>query len=58
MLAALRDVGFDGTISIELEDVPGCGTPQHDATPAFDEEMRASRHYLQYASRDLGIDWQ
>jgi sugar phosphate isomerase/epimerase len=58
MLAALRDVGFEGTISIELEDVPGCGTPQRAATPEFDEEMRASRHYLQYVSRDLGIEWE
>jgi sugar phosphate isomerase/epimerase len=58
MLAALRDVGFHGTISIELEDVPGCGTPQRPAGPEFDEEMRASRHYLQYVSRDLSIEWE
>jgi sugar phosphate isomerase/epimerase len=58
MLAALRDVGFEGTISIELEDVPGCGTPQRHATPEFDEEMRASRHYLEYVGRDLGIEWE
>jgi sugar phosphate isomerase/epimerase len=58
LLSALHTVGFAGTISIELEDVPGVANAQRPATPEFDEEMRASRHYLRYVSGDLGIDWQ
>ena len=57
MLRALHAVGFDGTISIELEDVPQVATPGQTAGPLFDQEMRATRHYLQYVSRDLGFDW-
>jgi len=58
LLQALHGTGFTGTISIELEDVPGVANHQQAAAPAFDDEMRASRHYLQYVSRDLGIDWE
>jgi sugar phosphate isomerase/epimerase len=58
LLAALQEVGFDGTLSIELEDVPGVATPQQTASADFDEEMRASRHYLHFISRDLGIAWE
>jgi sugar phosphate isomerase/epimerase len=57
LLTALQEVGFDGTLSIELEDVPGVANPQQPAGPEFDEEMRASRHYLHFISRDLGISW-
>jgi sugar phosphate isomerase/epimerase len=57
VLEALRDTGFDGTISIELEDVPGVATPRQVSTPALDEEYRASRHYLQFVSEGLGIRW-
>jgi sugar phosphate isomerase/epimerase len=58
LLAALHEVGFSGTISIELEDVPGVASPQRAAGPEFEAEMRASRHYLQFVSRDLGIEWE
>lgn len=58
VLEALRDVGFNGTISIELEDVPGVATPRQESTPALDEEYRASRHYLRFVSQGLGIEWQ
>jgi sugar phosphate isomerase/epimerase len=57
LLAALHQVGFDGTISIELEDVPGVASAQCAAAPEFEEEMRAARHYLHYVSRDDGIQW-
>jgi sugar phosphate isomerase/epimerase len=58
VLMALRDVGFDGTISIELEDVPGVAAPRHESTSALDEEYRASHHYLQFVSKELGIQWE
>lgn len=57
VLEALRDVGFDGTISIELEDVPGVATPRQESSAALDEEYRASRHYLQFVSEGLDISW-
>jgi sugar phosphate isomerase/epimerase len=56
LLVALRDVGFDGVISIELEDVPGVSRGRaalHGsygeaafAGEAFDDENRASVAYL------------
>jgi sugar phosphate isomerase/epimerase len=58
VLEALRDVGFDGTISIELEDVPGVATPRQASTPDLDEEYRASHHYLRFVSKELGIQWE
>jgi sugar phosphate isomerase/epimerase len=58
VLEALRDVGFDGTISIELEDVPGVATPRQESTSALDEEYRASRHYLRFVSEGSGISWE
>ena len=51
-LLALREVGFDGVISIELEDVPGRANPQTvTATPAFDRENVESVRYL----RELAV---
>lgn len=57
LLKALHDVGFDGTISIELEDVPQVANATTAAGPLFDEEMRLSREYLLEVSEGLGIDW-
>lgn len=55
VMEALRDVGFDGTISVELEDVPGVATPGRESTPALDIEYRASRDYLRAIGEELGI---
>jgi sugar phosphate isomerase/epimerase len=57
LLTALRDVGFSGTISIELEDVPDVANSQQPAGPRFDEEMRRSREYLLEAAEGLNISW-
>jgi sugar phosphate isomerase/epimerase len=58
LLQSLRDVGFDGTVSIELEDVPEVSTPRNPtAGPRFDEEMRLGREYLLRAAEGLGISW-
>jgi sugar phosphate isomerase/epimerase len=58
MLKALRDVGFNGTLSIELEDVPDVANSQRSAGPLFDDEMRKSRDYLVQVSDGLGIQWE
>jgi len=58
MLQALHAVGFEGTISIELEDVPQVARADQSAGPAFDEEMRLSREYLLEVSEGLGIGWE
>jgi len=56
LLQALHETGFDGTISIELEDVPDVATSQRAAAgPRFDEEMRLSRDYLMGLGDEIGI---
>jgi sugar phosphate isomerase/epimerase len=58
VLKALRDTGYDGAISIELEDVPGvAGGPRPTATPEFDTEMKLSLEYLEALGNELGIRW-
>lgn len=55
-LAALHDVGYDGVISIELEDVPGRASAQHPvAGEAFDRENLLTRAYLAELAQPLGI---
>lgn len=58
LLRALRDVGFTGTVSIELEDVPQVARGESSAGPKFEEEMRAAREYLIAVSDSLGIAWE
>lgn len=55
LLAALHATGFDGTISIELEDVPGVARPGRTAGDVFDEENRLSAHYVSELCAELGI---
>jgi sugar phosphate isomerase/epimerase len=57
LLKALKDVGFDGTLSVELEDVPEVATSQRAAGPLFDIEMSKSRDYLIEIGDGLGIEW-
>jgi len=68
-LIALKDVGFNGTISIELEDVPGVsrrapiasGVVRTGQSPqdAFDAENVASVRYLRDIAEQIGvqIEW-
>jgi sugar phosphate isomerase/epimerase len=66
LLKALKDVGFDGVISIELEDVPGVsrgraalhGAYTHavTATEAFDQENVAAMNYLKGICNRVGIE--
>lgn len=56
-LAALRDVGYEGVISIELEDVPGRASHnQPTAEEVFDRENLESRRYLADLGEELGLD--
>jgi sugar phosphate isomerase/epimerase len=69
VLVALKDVGFDGVISIELEDVPGVSRRVPNATgavrsgqeasAAFDAENVASVRYLLEIADRIGvqIEW-
>jgi len=58
LLKALHDTGYDGTLSIELEDVPDVANSQRGAGPRFDDEMTRSRDYLLQVSEGLGIRWE
>lgn len=59
VMKALRDVGYDGAISLELEDVPGAVTP--DAATAtgsanpMEAELKLSVEYLKGICGSLGI---
>jgi sugar phosphate isomerase/epimerase len=66
ILVALRDISFDGVISIELEDVPGVsrrapiasGAVRAGESPraAFDRENVASVRYIREIAADLGME--
>lgn len=66
MLQAFKDVGYDGVISIELEDVPGVakgpghfGPGMFKNAPASDEfvaESVAGMDYLKQLCREIGIN--
>ncbi len=56
-LQALQDVGYDGVISIELEDVPGRASKSNAvAGEAFDRENQETMRYLAGLAGPLGID--
>ncbi len=55
LLAALQETGYDKTLSIELEDVPGVGRPGHTATSEFDAEYRLSMEYIGGICGELSI---
>jgi hypothetical protein len=65
-MRALKDVGFDGVVSIELEDVPGTsrgpaalhgayGRAQVSAGEIFDQENVAAMNYLKGICERVGI---
>ena len=64
-MRALKETGFDGTISIELEDVPGVARGQAevpgvykgnwDATDAFEEENRKAMAYIKDIAQQLAM---
>jgi sugar phosphate isomerase/epimerase len=67
MFKALKETGYDGVVSIELENVPGVaqaafnprGEPARDtATDEFLAETLAGADYLKGICRDLGIAFE
>jgi sugar phosphate isomerase/epimerase len=55
VLQALKDVGYDNVISIELEDVPGVAHRGVASTPALDREVTLARTYLADLCETVGI---
>ncbi|MCM0020423.1 MAG: sugar phosphate isomerase/epimerase, partial [Tagaea sp.] len=65
MFRALKETGYDGVVSVELEDVPGTsrgpnstapGVYRHPtATEEFEAETVAAMVYLKGICKDLGI---
>lgn len=56
VLQALKAVGYNGVISIELEDVPGTGTRDQHSTGVLDQETMLARDYLSALCAELGIE--
>ena len=55
LLQALQETGYQGTLSIELEDVPGVARPGQPATAVFDVENRAALAYVREQCAERGI---
>ena len=55
LLQALQAVGYEGVISIELENVPGTAAHDRLSTPALDREMLLTRDYLTGLCQELAI---
>lgn len=61
VLRAFKDVGYDGVLSIELEDVPGVsrsgrfGGGAKGSTEELDMEYEKSKNYLTELAREVGI---
>jgi sugar phosphate isomerase/epimerase len=55
VLQALQAVGYDGVISIELEDVPGTGRRDQQSTGALDRETMLAKDYLIPLCAELDI---
>lgn len=55
LLRALHETGFSGTLSVELEDVPGVANSHNAAGPEFDPEMLVSRQYLRCLASELSV---
>jgi sugar phosphate isomerase/epimerase len=60
LLKALSDVGYDGVISLELEDVPGSAMHNRENPPTseFDREMRLSMDYLRAAGAEVCVSFE
>lgn len=55
IIKALSDIGYDGGLSLELEDVPGACSKFIPATPAIKDELRLSVQYLERVFAELGL---
>ena len=55
VLLALKTVGYDGVISIELEDVPGTGRRDQTSTGVLDRETLLAKDYIRQICQELDI---
>ena len=56
LLLALRDTGYDGVLSLELEGLPGiAGGQRPTALPSIDREYTEARAYLTRLGEEAGI---
>ena len=46
MFQALKDVGYDGVVSIELEDVPGVSRGPHSTAPGVYRNITATDEFV------------
>jgi len=57
VLKALKVVGYDYVLSIELEDVPGVSKPGlEDAAPVFDRELTKAMDFLKETAKEAGVN--
>lgn len=62
VLKSLKEVGYDGVLSLELEDVPGASRPggadekSRGSTEELDEEYLKAKNYLTDICHELRID--
>jgi sugar phosphate isomerase/epimerase len=65
-MKALKDVGYDGVISLEFEDIPGVSRgarpqagayqPNVEASPAVDREYILALEFLSDLAKDAGLN--
>lgn len=55
VMQALKAVGYNGVISIELEDVPGVGRLGEASTSALDHETKLAKDYIAAICAELDI---
>jgi sugar phosphate isomerase/epimerase len=58
LLKALHEIGYDGAISFELEDVPGVRGDDDASRASVDEQNRMARDYITELGEGLGIEWR
>ena len=64
-MKALKDINYDGVVSLEFEDIPGVSRgvrpqagayePNVEATPAVDREYKIALEYLTGLAQDAGL---
>jgi sugar phosphate isomerase/epimerase len=58
LLKALHEIGYDGAISFELEQVPGVRSADERAMELVEQEHRLARDHILRVSEGLGINWR
>jgi sugar phosphate isomerase/epimerase len=55
VLKALKAVGYDYVLSVELEDVPGVSRSGLDAEPIYDTELTKAIEFLKATGKEAGV---